>query len=132
MQRNRRRGSDNLFLLRPRLRVGGNGNPTSPAGQHHRHLRQPAQWPSARQDNGGLPTVTPPNSTPLPAAEKAAPAPDQVNDVTQTGHPVNTVDQTTATNGKKKKKNPKPKFEGKEESSSTHKKKKGLHKLNPF
>jgi outer membrane protein assembly factor BamD len=95
---------------------------------------QPAVWPSATKDNGGLPTVAPPNSAPLPAVEKAAPAPDQVNDVTQTGHSVNTVDQTTGTGkvGKKKKKNPKPQFEGNEESSSTHKKKKGLHKLNPF
>jgi outer membrane protein assembly factor BamD len=95
---------------------------------------QPAVWPSATKDNGGLPTVAPPNSAPLPAAEKAAPAPDQVNDISQTGHPVNTADQTTGTGkvGKKKKKNPKPQFEGKEESSSTHKKKKGLHKLNPF
>ena len=71
-------------------------------------------------------------STPLPAPEKAAPAPDQVNDVPQTGHSVNTVDQTPAATGKKKKKNPKPQYESKEESSSTHKKKKGLHKLNPF
>jgi outer membrane protein assembly factor BamD len=95
---------------------------------------QPAVWPSATKDNGGLPTAAPPNSTPLPAVEKAAPAPDQVNDISQNGHPVNTVDQTTSTGkvGKKKKKNPKPQFEGKEESSSTHKKKKGLHKLNPF
>jgi outer membrane protein assembly factor BamD len=95
---------------------------------------QPAVWPSATKDNGGLPTVAPANSAPLPAVEKAAPAPAQVNDISQNGHPVNTVDQTTSTGkvGKKKKKNPKPQFEGKEESSSTHKKKKGLHKLNPF
>lgn len=90
------------------------------------------QWPSARKDNGGLQTVTPPNSTPLPEAQKAAPAPAQVNDASQTGQPVNTAAPETATAGKKKKKNPKPRFEGKEESSSTHKKKKGLHKLNPF
>ena len=112
--------------------VGGNGNPAVPPANTTRHPGNPTQWPSARKDNGGLPTVTPPNSTPLPAVQKAAPAPDQVNDVKQTGQPVNTVDQTTASNGKKKKKNPKPQFEGKEESSSTHKKKKGLHKLNPF
>ncbi len=112
--------------------VGGDGNPAVPPANTTDTNANPAQWPSARKDNGGLPTVTPPNSTPLPAVQKAAPAPDQVNDVKETGHPVNTVDQTTASNGKKKKKNPKPQFEGKEESSSTHKKKKGLHKLNPF
>lgn len=94
----------------------------------------PAEWPSATKDNGGLPVVAPPNSAPLPAVQKAAPAPEQVNDISQSGHPINTVDQTTTTGkvGKKKKKNPKPKFEGNEESSSSHKKKKGLHKLNPF
>jgi outer membrane protein assembly factor BamD len=113
--------------------VGGNGNPAVPPANATDTPGNPQQWPSARKDNGGLPTVTPPNSTPLPAAQKAADAPAQVNDVKQTGQPVNTVDQTsTASNGKKKKKNPKPQYEGKEESSSTHKKKKGLHKLNPF
>ncbi len=112
--------------------VGGNGNPAVPPANTTATPGNPTQWPSARQDNGGLPTVTPPNSTPLPAVQKAAPAPDQVNDIKQTGQPVNTVDQTTASNGKKKKKNPKPQYEGKEESSSTHKKKKGLRKLNPF
>ncbi len=112
--------------------VGGNGNPAVPPANTTDTNNPPAAWPSARQDNGGLPTITPPNSTPLPAVQKAASAPDQVNDVSQSAHPENTVDQTTAQTGKKKKKNPKPKFEGNEESSSTHKKKKGLHKLNPF
>jgi len=112
--------------------VGGNGAPAVPPANATDTTGNPAQWPSARKDNGGLQTVAPPNSTPLPAVQKAAPAPDQVNDVTHTGQPINTVDQTTASNGKKKKKNPKPRFAGKEESSSTHKKKKGLHKLNPF
>jgi outer membrane protein assembly factor BamD len=79
-----------------------------------------------------LPTVAPKDNTPLPAATKAAAAPDQVNDVTPSGQPVNTVNENAAATGKKKKKNPKPKFSGDEESSSTHKKKKGLHKLNPF
>jgi outer membrane protein assembly factor BamD len=112
--------------------VGGNGNPAVPPANTTDTNSNLAQWPSARKDNGGLPTVTPPNSTPLPEAEKAAPAPAQVNDASQTGQPVNTVAPETASNGKKKKKNPKPRFESKEESSSTHKKKKGLHKLNPF
>lgn len=93
---------------------------------------QPAVWPSAKSDNGGLPTVAPKDSTPLPAAQRAASAPSQVNDVTQTGPAANTVDDNTVSNGKKKKKNPKVKFNGKEESSSKHKKKSGLRKLNPF
>ncbi len=93
---------------------------------------QSAAWPSSKSDNGGLSTVAPKDNTPLPSATGAAAAPDQVNDVTPSAHPVNTVDQSTSTTGKKKKKNPKPKFTGNEESSSTHKKKKGVHKLNPF
>jgi outer membrane protein assembly factor BamD len=106
---------------------------TPPADVRNNANGQPAVWPSATHDNGGLPTVAPKDNTPLPVATKAAAAPDQVNDVTPNSHPVNTVDENTATVGKKKKKkNPKPKFTGGEESSSTHKKKKGLHKLNPF
>ncbi|MEO6964913.1 MAG: outer membrane protein assembly factor BamD [Acidobacteriaceae bacterium] len=93
---------------------------------------QPAVWPSAQKDNGGLQTVGPANTKPLPTPQAAAPAPAQINDVTQSGQPVNTVGQNTPQAGKKKKKNPKPAFEHKEESSSTHKKKKGLRKLNPF
>jgi outer membrane protein assembly factor BamD len=115
--------------------VGGQGNPKVPPANTEETTGHPAEWPSARKDNGGMPVVGPPNSTPLPAAQQAAPAPAQVNDVTETGHPVNTVDQTTTTGKvgkKKKKKNPKPAFEGKEESSSAHKKKKGLRRLNPF
>lgn len=104
-----------------------------PAAVRNNANGQQAVWPSATHDNGGLPTVAPKDSTPLPAATKAAAAPDQVNDVTPSSHPVNTVEENTASVGKKKKKkNPKPKFTGGEESSSTHKKKKGLHKLNPF
>lgn len=93
---------------------------------------QPKVWPSAAKDNGGLPTVAPKDSTPLPPVKSAAEAPAQVNDVTPSAHPENTVGENTVATGKKKKKNPKPKFSGSEESSSTHKKKKGLHKLNPF
>ncbi len=92
---------------------------------------QPAVWPSAKPDNGGMPTVAPKNSTPLPPVKAAADAPTQINDVTTTGPAENTAVQNTAT-GKKKKKNPKPKFKGSEESSSKHKRKKGLRKLNPF
>lgn len=92
----------------------------------------PNAWPSAKDDNGGLAPVAPQNTTPLPAAQKAAEAPDQINDVQNSGHAVNTVDQNTPAAGKKKKKNPKPKFVPGAESSSKHKKKKGLRKLNPF
>ena len=90
-------------------------------------------WPSAApQANGGLQTVAPKDNTPLPATQAPAEAPEQVNDVHASGHAVNTADQNPSVSGKKKKKNPKPKFNSGEESSSRHKKKKGLKKLNPF
>ncbi len=111
--------------------VPNTGNPPPPAvpAVPDNANGQPAEWPSATKDNGGLPTVAPKDTTPLPAPSKAAEAPAQVNDVPPSAHPENTVGQSTAAAGKKKKKNPKPKFSSGDESSSTHKKKKGLHKL---
>jgi len=76
-------------------------------------------------DNGGLKAVGPENSTPLPAVEKAAPAPDAVNDIKPGTQP---PAQAAPANGKKVK----PEFDKDDESSSKHKKKKGLSKLNPF
>ncbi len=77
--------------------------------------------------NGGLKTVGPTNTTTPPPVEKPAAAPDAVNDVTPgaqaPGQP------TTASSGKK---TPKPAYDKDEESSSKHKKKKGLAKINPF
>src|SRR5262249_309212 len=87
------------------------------------------QQPTATQPdpNGGLKPVGPPNAATAPPVEKPAPAPDAVNDVVPgsqaPGQP------QTAANGKK---NPKPAFDKDEESSSKHKKKKGLSKINPF
>jgi outer membrane protein assembly factor BamD len=77
-------------------------------------------------DNGGLKAVGPVNATPLPAAEKPSEAPDAVNDVASKPQP---AAQAPNANGKK---NPKPEFDKSDESSSKHKKKKGLSKLNPF
>jgi outer membrane protein assembly factor BamD len=76
--------------------------------------------------NGGLKAVGPVNATPLPAAEKPAEAPDAVNDVASKPQP---AAQAADPN---KKKNPKPEFDKDDESSSKHKKKKGLSKINPF
>jgi outer membrane protein assembly factor BamD len=90
---------------------------------------QPAQWPSSVEDNGGLPTVAPKDNKPLPEATPAAAAPDQINDVPPSGHQVNTANENPEAKGKK---HPKPKFYDDAESSSKHKKKKGLHRLNPF
>ena len=89
----------------------------------------PSSTPAATgagDSTGGLRPVGPPNSTALPAIEKAAPAPDAVNDVPAGSQPA----AQTATPGKKKQ--PAPGFDKGDESSSKHKKKKGLDKLNPF
>ena len=85
------------------------------------------------QNQGGLATVAPTNNQPLPPVEKPAEAPAQTNDV-KSGTPaqVQTGTDAGATNGKSKKKTPAPKFDSSDESSSKHKKKKGLDKLNPF
>jgi outer membrane protein assembly factor BamD len=75
--------------------------------------------------NGGLTAVGPPNATPLPVAEKATGTPDVVNDVQSHPQP---AAQAPNANGKKTN----PAFDKSDESSSKHKKKKGLSKLNPF
>jgi len=85
-----------------------------------------AAAPATGSGNGNasplVKSVGPTDST-LPAADKPAEAPDQVNDIRQgTGQT-----QTAATEKKKK-----TKADLDEQSSSKKKKKKGLGKLNPF
>jgi outer membrane protein assembly factor BamD len=75
--------------------------------------------------NGGLKAVGPPNATPLPAAEKPAEAPAQTNDASSSSTPAAQAGNPNGKNGK-------PEFDKNDESSSKHKKKKGLAKLNPF
>jgi len=75
--------------------------------------------------NGGLKAVGPTNNTPLPAIEKPEVAPDQVNDLAD-----HTAPPAAAQPAKGKK--AKPGFDKDDESSSKHKKKKGLNKINPF
>jgi outer membrane protein assembly factor BamD len=70
--------------------------------------------------------VGPVVNKPLPAVDKPAEGPAQINDVKSGGAQVNTA---ATANNKKAKKAP---YNAKEESSSKHKKKKGLDKLNPF
>jgi outer membrane protein assembly factor BamD len=79
--------------------------------------------PAAQDPNAVLKPVGPTN-TALPAAEKPAAAPDQVNEI----KPGTTPTQPVATAGKKKA----PKADLSDESSSKKKKKKGLAKINPF
>jgi outer membrane protein assembly factor BamD len=73
--------------------------------------------------------VGPNTPAPLPAAEKPAAAPDQINDVKRGPTP---QVSTGTSSGKPTKKKPKPAYDGSDESSSKHHKKKGLDKLNPL
>jgi outer membrane protein assembly factor BamD len=84
------------------------------------------------QNPGGLATVAPTNTAPLPPVEKPAEAPVQTNDVPHTAQVQTGTDAgATTTNGKKKKPQA-PKCNQNDESCSKEKKKKGLDKLNPF
>lgn len=76
----------------------------------------------------GLKTVGNTPTPVLPAAEKPAEAPDQVNEAAGTG----AKQGVPATTNDPNKKKPKPAYDKEDESSSKHKKKKGLDKLNPF
>ena len=82
--------------------------------------------PANSADPNALVKPIVPETSAAPAAEKPAPAPDQINDI-KPGQS-QPVQQDTASNGKPKK----PKADLSDESSSKKKKKKGLGKLNPF
>jgi len=86
----------------------------------------PAQGVPGAPASAPLPSVGPPDATPLPPAEKAAEGAPQVNDIQNSGG--NTAATPPATTGK----TPKPAYDSSTDSSSKHKKKKGLEKLNPF
>jgi outer membrane protein assembly factor BamD len=73
--------------------------------------------------------VGPANTQPLPAIDKPAAAPQQVNEVPAgSSAQVNTGATASGKPGKKKK----VPYDKKDESSSKHKKKEGVDKLNPF
>ena len=76
--------------------------------------------------NYGLKAPARPDNTPLPAAEGPQAAPDAINEVSGKPQP---AAQPVNPDSKKK---PKPEFDKNDESSSKHKKKKGVDKLNPF
>lgn len=78
-------------------------------------------------DANGLHAVGPTDTTALPPAEKAAGAPEQVNDI-QPGAAQSGA-QAANDNGKKTRS---PGFDKGDESSSKRKKKKGIDKINPF
>ncbi len=72
----------------------------------------------------GLNRVGPPNETALPAIESAAPAPDRPNEISGSTPAAQVVPAGS--------KAPKPAFDKSDESSSKHKKKKGIKKLDPL
>jgi outer membrane protein assembly factor BamD len=78
--------------------------------------------PAAADPNAVIKPIVPVNNV-LPAIEKPADAPDQVNEIKSGSTPAQ-----SAADAKKKK----PKADLSDESSSKKKKKKGLSKLNPF
>jgi outer membrane protein assembly factor BamD len=84
-----------------------------------------ANNPQASDYNGGLKPVGPDNTTQMAPIEKPAAAPEVINEAAGAKQPA----AQTATPGSKK---PKPAFDKSDESSSKHKKKKGLAKVNPF
>jgi len=97
-----------------------NGSAQPPAGT--------GQVPAVDQaDPNALVKPVGPSNSVLPAAEKPAEAPLQVNDIKPGQNPAQPT-TNTASNGKTKK----PKTDLSDESSSKKKKKKGLGKLNPF
>jgi outer membrane protein assembly factor BamD len=78
----------------------------------------------ATEQPNGLTAVGPANTEALPAVEKPSAAPDQINEVAGEKTPVG---QAAPAKGK-----PKVEYDKGEASSSKHRKKKGLNKINPF
>ena len=83
----------------------------------------------AQDPNYGLP-MPKPAAAALPPVEKPAEAPDQINDAE--GHATPPAQVAPVTQNGKHKKVKAPKEDKNDESSSKHKPKKGLDKLNPF
>ena len=108
----------------------GSGSAAAPQGQTAAPASGPAPAASDTPPNypGGVAPVRPPNTT-LPPVEKPAEAAAQINDVHGNAAQVQTGTSAGVTKGKKPKA---PKYDSSDESSSKHKKKKGLDKLNPF
>jgi outer membrane protein assembly factor BamD len=103
----------------------GSEAPATGTGASNRPAATGAQDP-----NYGLPMPKAAN-TALPPVEKAADAPDQVNEAEGHATAPGAPPPATAANGKKKKTKA-PKEDKNDESSSKKKPKKGLDKLNPF
>ena len=115
-------GATNLDTAAPATSGGGG------SGMSVEILNNAARTPAAAAAATGAPTpgngltgVGPKDATPLPEAEKAAADPDRPNTITAETAPT----QASRADGKKTK----PTFDKSEESSSKHKKKKGIKKV---
>jgi outer membrane protein assembly factor BamD len=109
-------------VLTPGVRSSSAPLDTAPAASTATH----AAATGAQDTNYGLTSAGPKDATPLPAAEAPAAAPDQVNEAAGKATP----DRQVAAPGDKK--TVKPSYDKDDESSSKHKKKKGVAKINPF
>jgi outer membrane protein assembly factor BamD len=96
--------------------AGGTGAPAAPEHSNAEPLVKP---------------VGPVNNKPLPAIDKPAETPQQVNEVPAGGSNAQVSTGANAS-GKPSKKSKKAPYDKKDESSSKHKKKTGVDKLNPF
>ena len=105
----------------------GNPNGAAPAAATSPTPAVPTLIPDA----GGLKSVGPTDTTSLPPVDKPAEAPTQVNDVKSSGPAQVTTGTSSAATAAAKKGN-RGKYDAGKESSSKHKKKKGVDKLNPF
>ncbi len=103
------------FSTTPTTTTGGNA-----AGLGVEIVTRPAT--TTTDTPGGLTAVGPKDASALPAAESAAAAPDRPNEINTATPPA----QTPAANGKS---TPQPAFDKSDESSSKHKKKKGVKKI---
>ncbi|MFT4112757.1 outer membrane protein assembly factor BamD [Silvibacterium sp.] len=107
----------------PASNAGGNGYDAN-AISHPTSEASPDAVVNGPKDTPAVPAVKPAESKPLPAVDAPADAPTQINEIKNPTH------GQVNNNPKKKAKN--APYDSSTESSSKHKKKKGLDKLNPF
>jgi outer membrane protein assembly factor BamD len=130
-------GSASGASAQPATEVPADGAPAAGAASSPANAAAPAAGgtgaPAAELHSNSEPLVTPvgpANNQPLPAIDKPAEAPQQVNQV-----PAGSAAQVATganASGKPTNKKKKAPYDKKDESSSKHKKKTGVDKLNPF
>jgi outer membrane protein assembly factor BamD len=109
--------------------AGGNASGTAGGTAPAANGATPGEATQPAAEKPLVAPVGPVNNQPLPAVDKPAEAPQQINDAQSGSQAQVTTGATTGSKASKKKKAP---YDKKDESSSKHKKKTGLDKLNPF